>query len=122
MLPAHLRQQVEISSASIRVCTAKAAHSDDEAKTLFGTRDVLTRDWTNTDRMISDRLQSYRVAYAYNGSLNAPGLPRWPSFNEAPTLRCIWATVRHAAIALQRFLKGEAQGRYARECRGACCI
>jgi hypothetical protein len=75
MLPVHLRQQVEISSASIRVCTAKAAHSDDEAKILFGTLDVLTRDWTNTGWMISDRLQSYRVAYAYNGSLNAPSLP-----------------------------------------------
>jgi hypothetical protein len=83
-----------------------------------------SRDWTNTDRMISDRLQSYWVAYAYNGSLNAPGLPRWPSFNNAPTLRCIWRqerpgtgvdsrsaqAVRHAAIALQRFLKGEARG------------
>jgi para-nitrobenzyl esterase len=50
---------------------------------LFGTLDVLTRDWTNADRMIADRLQSYWVAYAYGGSPNAPGLPRWPSFNEA---------------------------------------
>jgi para-nitrobenzyl esterase len=49
---------------------------------LFGTLDVLSRDWTNDDRMLSDRLQRYWVAYAYSGSPNAPGLARWPSFNE----------------------------------------
>jgi para-nitrobenzyl esterase len=49
---------------------------------LFGTLDLLTRDWTNDDRVLSDRLQSYWVAYAYSGSPNAPGLARWPSFTE----------------------------------------
>jgi para-nitrobenzyl esterase len=49
---------------------------------LFGTLDVLSRDWTNTDRMLSDRMQSHWVAYAYSGSPNASGLARWPSFNE----------------------------------------
>jgi para-nitrobenzyl esterase len=49
---------------------------------LFGTLDVLTRDWTNADRMLSDRMQSHWVAYAYSGSPNAPGLAHWPSFNE----------------------------------------
>jgi len=49
---------------------------------LFGTLDVLTRDWTNDDRVLSDRLQSYWVAYAYSGTPNAPGLARWPSFTE----------------------------------------
>jgi para-nitrobenzyl esterase len=50
---------------------------------LFGTLDVLTRDWTNTDRTLSDRMQSYWVAYAYSGSPNASGLVHWPSFNES---------------------------------------
>jgi para-nitrobenzyl esterase len=48
----------------------------------FGTLDGLNRDWTTADRMLSDRLQAYWVAYAYSGSPNAPGLPRWPSFRE----------------------------------------
>ncbi|HLZ03820.1 MAG TPA: carboxylesterase family protein [Bradyrhizobium sp.] len=50
---------------------------------IFGTLDVLKRDWTNADRAISDNLQSYWVAYAYAGSPNAAGLARWPRFSEA---------------------------------------
>ncbi|CCE01034.1 carboxylesterase family protein [Bradyrhizobium sp. STM 3809] len=45
---------------------------------IFGTLDVLSRDWTDADRLISDTLQSYWVAYAYAGSPNAPGLVNWP--------------------------------------------
>ena len=50
---------------------------------VFGTLDNLTRDWTAADRALSDRLQATWVAYAYGGSPNAPGLPRWPSFRES---------------------------------------
>jgi para-nitrobenzyl esterase len=50
---------------------------------IFGTLDVLSRDWTRADREVSDRLQSYWVAYAYGGSPNAPGLPRWPQLTAA---------------------------------------
>jgi para-nitrobenzyl esterase len=50
---------------------------------IFGTLDVLSRDWTDADRQLSDRLQSYWVAYAYSGSPNAPGLPRWPQLDAA---------------------------------------
>jgi para-nitrobenzyl esterase len=50
---------------------------------VFGTLDVLTRDWTAADRALSDRLQSTWAAFAYSGSPNAPGLPRWPSFSES---------------------------------------
>lgn len=50
---------------------------------VFGTLDVLTRDWTNADRTLSASLQSYWVAYANTGSPNAPGLVRWPVFSEA---------------------------------------
>jgi para-nitrobenzyl esterase len=50
---------------------------------IFGTLDVLNRDWTHADRMLSDTLQSYWVAFAYSGSPNAPGLVRWPLVNEA---------------------------------------
>ena len=45
---------------------------------IFGTLDVLSRDWTDADRKLSDRLQSCWVAFAYAGSPNAPGLPHWP--------------------------------------------
>jgi para-nitrobenzyl esterase len=49
---------------------------------VFGTLDGLTRDWTAADRTLSDRLQATWVAFAYGGSPNAAGLPRWPSFSE----------------------------------------
>jgi para-nitrobenzyl esterase len=48
---------------------------------IFGTLDVLSRDWTDADRQLSDRLQSYWVAFAYAGSPNAPGMPRWPQLD-----------------------------------------
>jgi para-nitrobenzyl esterase len=50
---------------------------------IFGTLDALSRDWTSADRAISENLQAYWVAYAYGGSPNAPGLVRWPRFDEA---------------------------------------
>jgi para-nitrobenzyl esterase len=50
---------------------------------IFGTLDVLNRDWTGVDRAISENLQAYWVAYACTGSPNAPGLVRWPRFDEA---------------------------------------
>jgi len=50
---------------------------------LFGTLDALSRDWTDADRALSDTLQAHWVAFAYGGSPNAPGLARWPQFNEA---------------------------------------
>jgi para-nitrobenzyl esterase len=45
---------------------------------IFGTLDGLSRDWGQADRVISETLQSYWVAYAYAGSPNAPGLVNWP--------------------------------------------
>jgi para-nitrobenzyl esterase len=50
---------------------------------IFGTLDVLSRDWTSADRAISESLQAYWVAYATSGSPNASGLARWPRFDEA---------------------------------------
>ena len=50
---------------------------------IFGTLDVLNRDWTSADRAISKNLQAYWVAYAYGGTPNAAGLARWPRFDEA---------------------------------------
>lgn len=50
---------------------------------LFGTLDVLSRDWSNVDRALSETLQATWVAYAYGGSPNAPGLPHWPRLDEA---------------------------------------
>lgn len=50
---------------------------------LFGTLDVLSRDWSNADRALSETLQATWVAYAYAGSPNAPGLPHWPRLDGA---------------------------------------
>jgi para-nitrobenzyl esterase len=50
---------------------------------VFGTLDGLTRDRTEIDRALSDRMQSTWVAFAYGGTPNAAGLPRWPSFSES---------------------------------------
>jgi para-nitrobenzyl esterase len=50
---------------------------------LFGTLDVLSRDWTSADRALSETLQAAWVAYAYGGSPNAPGLPHWPRLDQA---------------------------------------
>jgi len=50
---------------------------------IFGTLDVLNRDWTAADRTISENMQAYWVAYAHGGTPNGPGLRRWPRFEEA---------------------------------------
>ncbi len=49
---------------------------------IFGTLDGLSRAWTAADRALSEQLQATWTAYAYGGSPNAPGLPRWPAFQE----------------------------------------
>jgi para-nitrobenzyl esterase len=50
---------------------------------IFGTLDVLSRDWTGADRAVSENMQAYWVAYAHGGTPNGPGLKRWPRFEEA---------------------------------------
>jgi para-nitrobenzyl esterase len=50
---------------------------------VFGTLDVLSRDWSKADRTLSSTLQSTWIAYAYGGSPNAPGLAHWPRLDAA---------------------------------------
>ena len=49
---------------------------------IFGTLDRLSRAWTPADRALSEQLQATWTTYAYGGTPNAPGLPRWPAFTE----------------------------------------
>ncbi len=45
---------------------------------IFGTLDVLSRDWTATDRALAVRLQAYWTNFARGGDPNGSGLPQWP--------------------------------------------
>ena len=45
---------------------------------IFGTLDVLSRDWTAADRALSAELQAYWTNFARSGDPNGGGLPAWP--------------------------------------------
>ena len=45
---------------------------------IFGTLDVLSRDWTAADRALSVQLQAYWTNFAKSGDPNGNGLPTWP--------------------------------------------
>jgi para-nitrobenzyl esterase len=45
---------------------------------IFGTLDVLSRDWTAADRALSVQLQAYWTNFARSGDPNGGGLPTWP--------------------------------------------
>jgi para-nitrobenzyl esterase len=47
---------------------------------IFGTLPALHRAWTSLDRILSEQLRSYWVAYAVAGNPNVAGLPTWPGF------------------------------------------
>ena len=65
---------VEASPAS----AAGAFHSSDYPY-VFGTLDVLDRDWQPADRALSRRMQQRWTAFAYSGNPNAAGLMDWPA-------------------------------------------
>jgi para-nitrobenzyl esterase len=48
---------------------------------IFGTLDVLSRNWTADDRALSARLQAYWTNFARSGNPNGNGLPQWPKFD-----------------------------------------
>jgi para-nitrobenzyl esterase len=47
---------------------------------VFGTLDVLSRQWTAADRALSMQLQGYWTNFARAGDPNGTGLPAWPKF------------------------------------------
>jgi para-nitrobenzyl esterase len=47
---------------------------------LFGTLDVLSRQWTAADRALSLQLQGYWTNFARGGDPNGTGLSSWPKF------------------------------------------
>ena len=59
---------------------------------LFGTLDVLTRDWTNADRMLSDRMQSYWWLTRIAAVPMHPACPAGHPSTKPPRPRCIWET------------------------------
>jgi carboxylesterase type B len=59
---------------------------------VFGTLDCLTRDWTEADRTLSDRLQLTWVAFADSGSPNGRACRAGRCSARARTPRCFSAT------------------------------
>jgi para-nitrobenzyl esterase len=47
---------------------------------IFGTLDVLSRQWTAADRALSAGLQAYWTNFARTGNPNGNGLRQWPKF------------------------------------------
>jgi para-nitrobenzyl esterase len=47
---------------------------------IFGTLDVLSRQWTAADRALSAGLQAYWTNFARTGNPNGNGLQQWPKF------------------------------------------
>ena len=45
---------------------------------IFGTLDVLSRDWTAADRKLAGQMQAYWTNFARAGDPNGTGLPAWP--------------------------------------------
>jgi para-nitrobenzyl esterase len=59
---------------------------------VFGSTAVLTRDWGNADRRMTELMQAYWLQFAKGGDPNRAGLPRWPTFvdrGSAPTVMCL---------------------------------
>jgi para-nitrobenzyl esterase len=52
---------------------------------IFGTLDVLSRDWTAADRALSAELQAYWTNFARSGDPNGGGLPTWPKVDTGGT-------------------------------------
>ncbi|MCW2389623.1 para-nitrobenzyl esterase [Sphingobium sp. B11D3B] len=53
---------------------------------VFDNLDKRDWPWTTADRTLADQLTSYWVNFARSGNPNGPGLPNWPTYQEAPEL------------------------------------
>lgn len=62
----------------------KGAYHAAELVYVFGALSTDPRAWTTTDRSLAKEMMSYWVNFARTGDPNGPGLPRWPTVQEAP--------------------------------------
>jgi para-nitrobenzyl esterase len=63
--------------------TSGAYHSADILY-VFGSFDAQPQvPWTETDRIASDRMQTYWTNFARTGNPNGPGVPAWPAYSAA---------------------------------------
>lgn len=62
------------------------AYHGSQVPYLFGTLDLLDREFTDTDRHLSDLWQGYVANFVKTGNPNGKGLPSWPKFENTSEL------------------------------------
>jgi para-nitrobenzyl esterase len=93
------RRQRYAESAGYADAVALGAFHSSDYPYVFGSLDVLQRDWTDADRQLVVQMQAYWTSFARNGEPSAPCLPAWPQFDERhPTVMRLSAEPRLIAL------------------------